>query len=192
MHFQSCMEVCVTLTYLVLLLPHLRITMLRTFCLAAAATTSTAVLALIAFAPKISFANRCYMQTADRKRIDLSSLCNTSPPSYTIGQAPKAKNLKRQGQSLDLPAYCKEKYGSVAALTLKENNALGWRCMVEGKHKEIAYDEACSTQYGTEARPRMRDFDDIGSWQCAANAATSASDLDEKSDADVFIATSGS
>ena len=167
--------------------------MLRTFCLAAAATTSTAVLVLIAFAPKISFANGCHMQTAYGDRIDLSSLCKTSPyPSYTIGRAPKAKNFKRRGQSLDLPAYCKEKYGSVAALTLKENNALGWKCMVEGKHKEIAYDEACSLQYGPEARPRMRDFDDIGSWQCASNAATSASDLDQKSDDDVIIGTSGS
>lgn len=167
--------------------------MLRTFCLAATATTSTAVIALIVFAPKIGFANRCHMQTTDGKRIDLSSLCKTaSNRPYTISQAPKANNLKHRGQSLDLPAYCKKRYGSVAALTLKENNALGWRCTVEGKHKEIAYDRACSIQYGPEARPRMTDFDDIGSWQCASNTATSALNLDEKSNTDVFIGTSGS
>lgn len=168
--------------------------MLKTFCLAATATLSTSILALIAFAPKISFANGCHMQTAEGKRIDLSSLCKATPfLSYTISQKPKTKAYKPQRQSLDLPAYCKERYGSTAALTLKENNALGWQCMVEGEPKEIAYDEACSMQYGPEARPRMSDFDDIGSWQCASTAAASTSDVNEEPPhTDVVFRPSGS
>lgn len=138
--------------------------MLKIFCLTA--TLSTVVLALLPFAPKIALAQGCYMNTSDGWRIDLSSLCKGSQPVYTISKVNKTNHRNQSGLGLNLPSYCKQKYGTSAAATLQENNALGWKCMVGSKTQEISFEEACSMEYGPFARPAMGDFDDITSWHC--------------------------
>lgn len=139
--------------------------MFKIFCLTA--TLSTTVIALLPLAPKIALGQGCYMQTSDSWRVDLSSLCKVSQvPAYTISKVPTYNHRNRWGLGLDLPSYCQQKYGSDAAVILQENNALGWKCMVGTQAQEIAFDEACSMQYGPFARPAMGEFDDIGSWHC--------------------------
>lgn len=145
--------------------------MLKTFCLIA--TLSTAVIALFPLAPKIALGQGCSMQTSDDSRLNLSSLCKgLKVPAYTISKVPTYNHRNRWGLNLDLPSYCKNKYGSEASVALLENNALGWKCSVGAQTQDIAFEEACSMQYGPSARPGMGDFDDIGSWHCrlASNA----------------------
>ena len=139
--------------------------MLKIFCVAA--TVSTAVIVLLPLAPKVALGQGCYMLTSDGWRINLNDLCKVSQvPVYTISKVPTYKHRNQWGLGLDLPSYCKEKYGAGAAVGLRENNALGWQCMVGTQAQNIAFDEACSMQYGPFARPGMGDFDDIGSWHC--------------------------
>lgn len=139
--------------------------MLKTFCLTA--TLSTVVIALLPFAPKIALAKGCYMQTSDGFRIDLSSLCKGAEvPVYTVSKVTTRSNRNQSGLGLDLPSYCKQKYGAAAAATLQENNALGWKCMVGSQAQQISFEEACSMQYGPFARPAMGEFEDISSWHC--------------------------
>lgn len=146
--------------------------MLKTFCLVA--TLSTAVIALLPLAPKIALAKGCYMQTSDGWRIDLSSLCKSSEvPVYSISKVPTSNHGNRAGLRVDLPSYCREKYGSNASLILEENNALGWKCMVGTQAQKISFEEACSMQYGPFARPAMGNFDDIGSWHCRSKSNVS-------------------
>lgn len=139
--------------------------MLKIFCLTA--TISTAAIALLPLAPKIALGQGCYMQTSDGWRIDLSSLCkNSKVPVYNVTKVTTSNRRNQRGLGLDLPSYCKQKYGTSAAVTLQENNALGWTCLVGSQAKKISFEEACSMQYGPFARPAMGDFDDIGSWHC--------------------------
>ena len=139
--------------------------MLKTFCLAA--TLSTAVIALVPLAPQIARSQGCYMLTSDGWRIDLSSLCTGSQvPVYAINKIPTRNQLNQWELGLDLPSYCKQKYGIDAAVTLRENNALGWKCIVGKQVQTISFEEACSIQYGPFARPQMGNFKDVGSWHC--------------------------
>ena len=144
--------------------------MLKTLCLIT--TLSTAVIALLPLAPKVALGEGCYMMTSNGRRIDLSSLCKGIQfPDYSISKADKSNNHSNKwGQNLDLPSYCKQKFGSEAAASLQENNALGWKCMIGGQALNISYDEACNMQYGPSARPAMADFDDVGSWHCRVNS----------------------
>jgi hypothetical protein len=137
--------------------------MLKISCLAA--TLSTALIALLPLAAKLALAQDCYMLTSDNQRIDLSSLCKSSQiPTYTISKF--TTHNYQWGLGLNLPLYCQKKYGSNAFATLRENNALGWKCFDRGQVKAISFGEACSLQYGPFARPGMGDFDDIASWHC--------------------------
>ncbi len=138
--------------------------MLKTFCLTAA--LSTATIALLPFA-KIALGQSCHMQTADGFRVDLSSLCQgVAEPTYTVSKLPTYNHRNQWGLGLDLPSYCKQRYGPTAAVTLRENNALGWKCLVSSQTQDISFEDACSRQYGLFARPGMGDFNDIGSWHC--------------------------
>lgn len=87
-------------------------------------------------------------------------------PLVTISKIPTHNHRNQWGLGLDLPSYCQEKYGPDATVTLQENNALGWKCLIKTQVQDIAFDEACSMQYGDAARPGMGDFDEIGSWHC--------------------------
>ena len=87
-------------------------------------------------------------------------------PLVTMGKAPTYNHRNQWGLGLDLPLYCQVKYGPDAAVTLQENNALGWGCTIGTQVQDIAFDEACSMQYGPSARPGMGDFDNVGSWHC--------------------------
>ena len=138
--------------------------MLKIFCLTA--TLSTAVLALLPLAPNIALGQGCYKQIASDQRVDPNNLCTVAQVPIYISKVPKYNHRNQWGLGLDLPSYCKQKYGAAAAVALQENNALGWKCIVGTQTQEIAFEEACSMQYGPHARPGMGDFDDIGSWHC--------------------------
>ena len=139
--------------------------MQKTFYLAA--TLSTAIIALLPLAPKVALGQGCSIQTSNDWSIDMSSLCKGfKVPVYIVSKLPTYNHRNQWGLGLDLPSYCKEKYGLSANVTLRENNALGWKCSVGTQTQEIAFEEACSMQYGPSARPGMGDFDDIGSWHC--------------------------
>ena len=120
--------------------------MLKIICLAA--TLSTAVIALLPLAPKVALGQ------------------SFKGSVYTISKVPTYNHRNQWGLGLDLPSYCQKKYGSGAAVTLQANNALGWKCSIDAHIQDIAFEEACSMQYGPSARPGMGDFDDIGSWHC--------------------------
>ena len=87
-------------------------------------------------------------------------------PLVTMGKAPTSNHRNQWGLGLDLPLYCQVKYGPDAAVTLQENNALGWKCIVGKQVQSISFEEACSIQYGPFARPQMGNFKDVGSWHC--------------------------
>ena len=142
-----------------------RTVMLKIFCLAA--TSTIAVIALLPLVPKTALAQGCYMLTSDGWRIDLNSLCTGSPvPVYTTTKVNTSNQRNEWGLSLDLPLYCRSKYGPDTSATLRENNVLGWKCSDGKQFKTISFEEACSMQYGPFARPSMGKFDEVGSWNC--------------------------
>lgn len=146
--------------------------MLKTLCLTVALLTTA--MALLPFASKVALGQGCYMQTANGRIIDLSSLCKGrgySFPVYSLQKVTSHNYRNQWGLGLDLPAYCKQRYGSAASLNLQQNNALGWKCSVGSKTHEVSFEEACSLQYGRHARPGLGDFDDIGSWHCRLQKA---------------------
>lgn len=139
--------------------------MLKAFCLTA--TLAAATVALLPFA-KNALGQGCFMQTSDGLRIDLSSLCKGegSEPVYTARKLPTHNHRNQWGLGLDLPAFCKQRYGPGASVTLQENNALGWKCLVGSQTQDISFEEACSSQYGPFVRPGLGDFSDVRSWHC--------------------------
>jgi len=143
--------------------------MLKKLCLIT--TLFTVVIALLPLAPKVALGQGCYMMTSDGWRIDLNSLCKSIVPAYAISKVNTSNNHNPGGPSLDLPYYCKQKYGSDAAVTLQENNALGWKCMVEGHTQDIAFDEACNMEYGPFAQPAMGEYSNVGSWHCTVKSS---------------------
>ncbi|MBW4689705.1 MAG: hypothetical protein KME40_32580 [Komarekiella atlantica HA4396-MV6] len=73
------------------------------------------------------------------------------------------------GYGLNLNSYCKQKYGSSSKEVLIENNAYGWRCLVQGGNLVgINIDEACQMHYGYSAKSALGNYNDPSSWYCNA------------------------
>ena len=91
--------------------------------------------------------------------------CGSTPKSPPqIGQP--IRNMNNYGMGVDLGWYCKYKHGQSAGSSLIENNAYGWKCIVNGQPVGIDMNDACRSHYGNGSTTRMGNFNDANSWYC--------------------------
>lgn len=143
----------------------------KAFCITA--TLSTLAALLLPIAPKIAQAAGCYMLTADGRWFDMGNLCQNQVPAQVPpvqatnnNQIPTFNHRNQWGLGLDLQSYCQAKHGPAVTLVLLEDNAMGWRCLVDDQTIEISFTEACNLQYGTGAVPAVADFQNVRSLHC--------------------------
>jgi CubicO group peptidase (beta-lactamase class C family) len=78
------------------------------------------------------------------------------------------------GLGMDLVWYCSYRHGSSARLVLRENNAYGWKCEVNGRDLDIDVFDVCRSIYGVTAKPVMENFNDRNSWYCTNPVASNS------------------
>jgi hypothetical protein len=78
------------------------------------------------------------------------------------------------GLGMDLVWYCSYRHGSSGRLVLRENNAYGWKCEVNGQDLDIDVFDVCRSIYGGTAQPVMGNFNDRNSWYCTNPVASSS------------------
>jgi hypothetical protein len=65
---------------------------------------------------------------------------------------------------IDLDRWCQARYGPLARAVVKQPNAYGWVCFIEGRELPIDVADAARMQYGPSAKVACRDFNDAYSW----------------------------
>lgn len=70
------------------------------------------------------------------------------------------------GLGLDLHWYCSDRYGSSAKLSLRQQNAYGFKCTVGDRDINIDMNDVCISMYGSKYRSKMGDESNISSWYC--------------------------
>jgi hypothetical protein len=101
----------------------------------------------------------------------LASVAASTTASADVSPQDRAPVVATPSQSpqgvagpIDLDRWCRARYGPVARAAVKQPNAYGWVCFVEGREFPIDVADAARMEYGPSARVAFRDYNDPYSW----------------------------
>jgi len=106
-------------------------------------------------------------------QLNLITLTLITTIASLIASPAQAQNrhYNAYGLGMDLAWYCQYRHGASAQLVLREDNAYGWKCYVQGRDLGIEVGDVCRSIYGNGMEAVMGNYNDRNSWYCQQTTA---------------------